>query len=776
MATDLLIPDAAEFATSQLSHLQTAIQAMFSDGELTMFLFHYLDYDLASERAPTANWSKVCFDLVLHLQKTGKISKMIEMLRRHAPNERRVAELLEDLEEEDARNALVEVPDPFLHWPPAAPPSVLFVLEMGRWIYRVRFHEQDREPLVSSFQASMPTNSVGIDDDSLTDALMRLSRDGYKIHDFWEVGSQLFDKLMPDEIFGRYEALRGQGALQIRLQLDDGVLQELPWETLYDSRNEIALVNGPESTLVRHARVPRANPPKPLKPQAPIKVFCGVETALLPLLQTDLDAAHRILRTHSQKLAAAKPLPLGAPEELQNALREDSWNLVHLILKHEGPARDLHFRFEKGNLLSGKDLVALLVNQPRKPELVILQGIATERPCHGILSKLGAKLLEHGVAAVLLTTHDQNDAAESVRFASQFYKELCEPKPKNVNDLKTESGRVDEAAFRARHTADDRTLHRRFSSVLFVAPGCERLFLWDPNEVGDTNPGDPENGAALPGEVVELVRQSMSMNAYIPVIGPGVFLEEVSKNETYPSVYHLVNELAAESGYEFTREERAILGSDWDWMHRVLFHWVCLHFHQKYPSDARALQSKLQKILEDCDAHPPKQLGAFFRKWRHVPGIIWTHFDGRVNNLLFKEPRNIYRVNEVNFTPTEDDCLLLHLRGAADAHGLPVLTQVEQDLLWENFATMSDSLKKHYTGPKGRGFLFLGVHPRDSLVRHLIHKLTDNTPADWRGKSVFVVKEVRPCEEEYWRPFNIEWVTVKSYSDFLNALTLGKKK
>ena len=57
----------------------------------------------------------------------------------------------------------------------------------------------------------------------------------------------------------------------------------------------------------------------------------------------------------------------------------------------------------------------------------------------------------------------------------------------------------------------------------------------------------------------------------------------------------------------------------------------------------------------------------------------------------------------------------------------------------------------------GRSLLFLGVSPRDMLVRRLTC-LLETGEASMQGPCFFVSREATEVDASYWKPFNVLWL------------------
>src|SRR5581483_11252489 len=144
-------------------------------------------------------------------------------------------------------------------------------------------------------------------------------------------------------------------------------------------------------------------------------------------------------------------------------------------------------------------------------------------------------------------------------------------------------------------------------------------------------------------------------------------------------------------------------------------------------------------------------LRRFFERWPNIPGVVCTHFDGLVQETLRRLRQEVTVVHAVDqpLDLPQGDRVLVNLRGSVDCPDSLVLTKEAHDRLWGRVENTTQVLSDHLvTRHTGRGFLFLGVHPRDSLVRHFVRKLVENARPGSVGESYFVVtRPATPAEQ-----------------------------
>ncbi|MET9890371.1 CHAT domain-containing protein, partial [Streptomyces sp. NPDC006465] len=250
------------------------------------------------------------------------------------------------------------------------------------------------------------------------------------------VGRQLFDALFSDQILVTYRASLGvaqerQECLQIVLRLDPPELALLPWEALFDFRNDSYVCL--QEPIVRHLPSERTLNPLPVQP--PLRILAVIASPRgLPLLDTNAERARL-------EEALAEQVKAGSVELVW--LTDASWTSLHNRL-HAGPWHVLHFighgdydlHYEEGQIaLVGAGGRAQMVEAFRLaqlirlanpvPRLVVLNSCASAQGGAGDgFSSTGAALVRSGINAVAAMQFSISDDA-SVCFAHGFYTALA---------------------------------------------------------------------------------------------------------------------------------------------------------------------------------------------------------------------------------------------------------------------------------------------------------------------------------------------------------------
>jgi hypothetical protein len=113
-----------------------------------------------------------------------------------------------------------------------------------------------------------------------------------------------------------------------------------------------------------------------------------------------------------------------------------------------------------------------------------------------------------------------------------------------------------------------------------------------------------------------------------------------------------------------------------------------------------------------------------------------------------------------------DETLVVHIRGIYSESDSLVLTERDHELLLDRMLSLSSHVADLARKTVGRSLLFLGVSPRDQLVRRLTRALRGN------GRNqgpMFFVSSDQVVEDAYWDEYNVRWLPM-SLDAFLEAI------
>jgi hypothetical protein len=256
-----------------------------------------------------------------------------------------------------------------------------------------------------------------------------------------QFGTRLFEAVFGGEVYAAYRhglaqaTEQGQG-LRVRLRVTAPGLSDLPWEYLYNSRQDQFLSLSVGTPVVRYLEVER--PVAPLRLSPPLKVLAMVAS---PTDYPPLDVAQEW-----EKLRAAlRPLEergrikletitTATLEELQRCLRRGEYHIFHFI-GHGGfdaQNRDGLLVFEdesqRGRPLSARYLATLLQDH-RSLRLAVLNACEGARTsAQDVFAGAAHSLVKQALPAVIAMQFEITDLA-AITFASEFYTALADGYP-----------------------------------------------------------------------------------------------------------------------------------------------------------------------------------------------------------------------------------------------------------------------------------------------------------------------------------------------------------
>jgi formylglycine-generating enzyme required for sulfatase activity len=256
-----------------------------------------------------------------------------------------------------------------------------------------------------------------------------------------KVGGSLFQAVFCEEILSLLSSsqavAQSQGkGLRIRLRFTSPELGDLPWEFLYNSRQNRFLALSQQTPLVRYLEIPQ--PSTSLAVGLPLKVLVMVSgPSNYPPL--DVEAEYSRLNEALQPLITRNLVSLeridnANLEALQRKLRTGKHHIFHFI-GHGGfdPGTQegiLVFEDQNnlGRRLSGQELGWLLHNYP-SVQLVVLNACEGARsgrqdPFAGVAQSL----VQQGIPAVIAMQFEITDQA-ALAFSQNFYASLVDGSP-----------------------------------------------------------------------------------------------------------------------------------------------------------------------------------------------------------------------------------------------------------------------------------------------------------------------------------------------------------
>ena len=585
--------------------------------------------------------------------------------------------------------------------------------------------------------------------------IRRIEKNDCDQENLQDVGSQLWAGLLAGPVGERFRQIRdqldGQDVLfQFRLSLPPD-LQGLPWEALYDEWSAGFLASRLHYSILREP--PRGiRPPKAPPPQTGrLKVLVVVPEG------SGLHVEHewQNLRDMAAKLDGIVELRhLGGrvtSDVLQEALQRDRYDVLHYIGHgevDEGDRVRIRLNSEEDvspeRMMDAEAFAALFEDSTIR--LVVLNCCQGEAPSlRRSLGGLGPYLMQAGVPAVIAMRYEIPDAV-AIRFSRTLYRSLFDSQS---------AGRIDVAMEQARKSL---FLNSRESSVrgfvtpiLYLAPGCEQLFRIE--TVPPPPPEKKRSFQARPSLVPPELAEALQERRCVPVIGPGLLSAGAVRGASCPpEPRQLALELARESRYprmeDFEISERA-----GGWIGALLLPLVCQHYVR---TQVRyRLVRSIQRAYEAFE--PPPALLAI-AGW-DVPGVLCSHFDSLFQEALEERGRAARSISALEPCETLDELIVIHLRGKCSDPQSLVLTEDEHDVLYDKLAIPPAPIVHLLHGEIGRTLLFLGVSPRDPIVRRIASPLLGPGGSPNRGTAFFACSTRDPVEEAFWSKFeHLEWI------------------
>jgi hypothetical protein len=265
-----------------------------------------------------------------------------------------------------------------------------------------------------------------------------------------DVGRQLFDAVFSGEVGSAYRASYAVASersdkLRLVLRLSDAKLASLPWEAMYDSKNdEFVCCNEP---LVRH--VAATSVPIPLAVKLPLRILGLVSSPSdLPLLAIDEEKARlsdALAGLVAKGLIYVEWVDRPDWDSVHAMLRDETWHVLHFIGHgeydddaHEGMIA-LVDAAGRSHMVDADRFADLLNQGGAQPRLVVLNSCQSGRTgTRDVFSSSAATLVRRGTSAVAAMQFTVSDAS-AVTFARGFYEWLAKG---DTVDQAVRSGRV----------------------------------------------------------------------------------------------------------------------------------------------------------------------------------------------------------------------------------------------------------------------------------------------------------------------------------------------
>jgi CHAT domain-containing protein len=257
-------------------------------------------------------------------------------------------------------------------------------------------------------------------------------RDAQEVQD---LGKQLFELLIDEEVRSRYDVSRYQAreqGLRLLLRIADPELAQLPWEFLYDEREQDFVCFADNTSIVRYLEVAEARDSLAASP--PVRVLGMVAS---PSDLPPLNVAQEQQRV-SEALGNLPDVELVWLEgqtwrDLEAAMQQGPWHVFHFIghggfdREHEEGYIALVNDDERGESYQlSATLLARVLASHSPLRLVLLnscQGAQGSR--QNLFSSMAATLVRRGLPAVVAMQYVISDRA-AIEFSHTFYQKLAE--------------------------------------------------------------------------------------------------------------------------------------------------------------------------------------------------------------------------------------------------------------------------------------------------------------------------------------------------------------
>lgn len=573
--------------------------------------------------------------------------------------------------------------------------------------------------------------------------------------------ADLFNRVR-DDAEREYQGIEAE-SLIIRLAVPPS-LQHFPWECLYDEPRKGFVVTDPRYSLVRV--VPSVTTPPRRGPSGtPLSMLVVIPEGSGLAVENELHGLKTAIAPLGDTVAMEALRGRVTPDALRERLDERDWDIVHFIGHGdtaEGVARvrlNSPDNSREGLWLPGEIFATFFARHV--PRLLVLNScLGGSQSPNRTLSGIPPFLVRQGVPAIIAMQFEIPDEV-AVTFARSLYVELLGPRAR---------GRIDGALAEARRAMFQNAgdiYHSFAMPVLYRAEDAELLFASLPSP--EPAPQQPviivPTPTDLPNELIEAFRNRQC----IPVVSPDVLRVGATRGAPLPmGPRELALKLANESEYpgmdDFTTETPADEARVWPLPS------VCQHY------ESRNQRYKLLRAVQGAyeDIQPPAGADAV-ATWS-MPGIICTYFDGLIEEALTGRHvscRALQKIDQKLPGTHPSDTLVVHLRGVFKRADSLVLTEHDHERLLDRMRKISSDVTDLTREEIGRSVLYIGLHPRDPLVRRLTLALR-GAPEEQRstaqGPLFFAYPDPTAVHDPYWKLYNVTWLHL-STEEIVGKLT-----
>lgn len=601
--------------------------------------------------------------------------------------------------------------------------------------------------------------------------LARINDNTCVADDIRNLGRELWQRLRP----GGIEALVNRvlararedrrGVVEVRLSVERD-LEGLPWEAIDDDNEDCLSITATRSV----SRLPLADSSK-----ANVRSELGDGKLRLIVVipgGSGLQSSSEWQKIRETLGDVQTPVEVRlldgqvTPDLLADAMRSQKWDIVHFIGhgQHDREERQFKLRLNGGK---GLDPAAPPSSDLWMPASTFVQTILRAEPqivvlnccdsagMDGFGSSIGSLFLKRGVPAAVVMRYEIRDDAAAL-FSRRFYRELLAGPGAGDVGLAVQEGRAE----LHRNFSDRQRVRSHITPVLYLASGCRKL-LAGVQARQLPKPPRVELGSPSVAELPETLLEAMRRRCCLPILGPGILAADaVRRGESGPLDPHaLGRRIAQGSAFPDLDRLHPLAETSAQWLVPLLFQRYCQHFEMM--QNPGLLSSTVQQAYSGVQ--PPAAV-ELIASW-DVPGFAYTHLDGLLETALINRGRKpcLLRPPDLiaGMKPAPGGLPLLTLRGHFSSVNSMMLTEYDEDLLVDAADRIAACLEDLMRLNSSTSLLFLGVSPRDPIVRALARRLL--RPETWRSRGIayFVAPAVTPADRGYWKRFvSLEWLEV----------------
>jgi len=575
-----------------------------------------------------------------------------------------------------------------------------------------------------------------------------------------EKGSILWDALCPkplrQRILADMAADDGRASLRIDLP-DDGTFDDFPWEAMLDTITNQFLGCHPQCALIRTPPRDIALPSWKRAQDGPVRILVVVPEGSGLQVGDECTFLRRLAKSsgNAELDVLAGKVTIG---DLDQKLKETQWDVLHYIGHGEcdeaGEVR-IVFNRSPGSMSDGS-IDALTFAQllaDRRLQLAVMNCCKGAAPGESrINAGLGPHLTRTArIPAVVAMRYEIADE-DAIAFTNAFYAELLTGKSR---------GRVDVAVQMARRAlvVNPEYSARGFATpVLYVEQGREQLFRIASDPVRPRTAERKRTRIELPSGLVDAFGQRQ----VVPIVGPalhaGGAMRRASAQSGIPTLLDIVRAVADQSKYPDHAEIDFAETSGEGFLYAVMCR-VFQHF-QSQKKRIGLMNALAALCVHDAIPEPLQSIASW-----DLPGYVYTHFDGLLHEALVRAHKQPCVLNVIpkEASARKEPPILVNLRGTLRLDrpaqtDKVVLTDREHEQRFDELAKPAPDILDLLTGDGGRAVLFLGVSPRDPLVRRICSQHLDTSEGSVQGPRFFVHATSDPADEAYWQSFGVEWI------------------